>query len=226
MKFKITGHHRRFFDMNGFVEFENFFSPDDIDSLSESIDHLLIKRIDGFSQSTPPEKLFLFGRDLWRSDPKIALFVSLKKSADVATQLFNPPSFNQRGVRLAFDQLFETTSSTTFSPYLPIPLQAASCIRPLAGFILLHLTGEPREAPFFPKKRENIVFVAPHALVKWENFFERPFQRFFIVAYAPVQAHYLLEKNDPHTHSLKRLGYAFGDLLTSEHHPLVYRFSC
>jgi hypothetical protein len=54
-------------------------------------------------------------------------------------------------------------------------------------------------------------------------FFQEPKRSFLMIGYAPAKALYVCEKNDPNLHFLKKLGYAFGDHLNTNFHPLLYK---
>ncbi|QLH36192.1 MAG: hypothetical protein HWD61_08680 [Parachlamydiaceae bacterium] len=44
-----------------------------------------------------------------------------------------------------------------------------------------------------------------------------------LLAFADFRTVYILNENDPHTHTLKHLGYVFGDKLSDKLNPIVYR---
>jgi hypothetical protein len=102
-------------------------------------------------------------------------------------------------------------------------LNTVSSIQPLAGVLLFHLSGSSLPSPFLPSRPENVMVLSPDLTIPWEIFFQLPHQSYFLIAYAAPEAIYVLEKKDPHTHALKKLGYVFGDRLQNGHHPIVFR---
>jgi hypothetical protein len=43
-----------------------------------------------------------------------------------------------------------------------------------------------------------------------------------MIVYCTDKTVYVLEKRDPHTHALKKLGYGFGDRLEEKTHPIIF----
>lgn len=217
MRFKITGDHRKVLEKQKFIEFEDVFSLDQIDEASRHIDQVLAQRSRKLIDTQSPQELFQVGHDLWRDDKTLQNFVCNRGLAQLAAQLFE-----QKTIYLAFDQALRTTRRPGFPAALPATLQQKSCIQPLAGGVLIRLSGESHPSSMLPKKRENVVLLSSNLLLPWEMFFQEPEQSFLLIAYAPAKALYVLEKNDPHVHLLKKMGYVFGDHLNAEHHPVLY----
>jgi hypothetical protein len=217
MRFKIVGDHRNFFSKERHIEFEDVFSTDQIEKLSEHVDQVLAKRAHKLIETASPQDLYRVGRDLWRDDPVIREFVCNRRLAEVAAQLFD-----QKLLQLAFDQSLRTPVQSGYPSLTPSPLQQISCIQPLAGALILRLSGSAENLTLFPKKKENIVFIGPDLTIPWEVFFQEPAHSFLLIAYAPARALYILEKRDPHVHDLKKLGYGFGDNIKDPAHPIVF----
>ncbi|MBS0648579.1 MAG: hypothetical protein JSS10_05060 [Verrucomicrobia bacterium] len=217
MRFKITGDHRKVLEKQKFIEFEDVFSLDQIDEASSHVDQVLTQRSRGLIDTQSPPELFQVGHDLWRDDKTLQDLVCNRGLAQLAAQLFE-----QKTLYLAFDQALRTTRRCGFPSLAPTTLQRKSCIQPLTGAVLIRLSGESHPSSMLPKKRENVVLLSPDLLVPWEMFFQEPDQSFLLIAYASAKALYVLEKNDPHVHLLKKMGYVFGDRLNSEHHPVLY----
>jgi hypothetical protein len=218
MRFKITGEHRKVLEKQKYIEFEDLFSEEQLAPVSQHADQVLAKRGRQLITAQSATELFKLGRDLWRDDETVLNFVRHRGLAQLAGQLFN-----KKALHLAFDQALRTATRSGFPSAVPASLQQKSCIQPLAGAALIRLKGEDHAAPFFPKKKENVVFLAPDFIIPWEVFFQTPDESFLLVAYAPAKALYVLEKNDVHVHGLKKLGYGFGDSLNSSHHPILYK---
>jgi hypothetical protein len=218
MRFKVTGDHRKVFEKQHFIEFEDLFSIEQIEEAAKHVDQVLGQKARQLIDTQSAQELFKAGRDLWRSDETVRAFVCNRGMAQIAGQLFD-----KKALHLAFDQALRTALRPGFPSANPASLQKKSCIQPLAGAALIRLSGDSCPAPFFPKKRENIVLLAPDLTLPWEIFFQEPNQSFLLIAYAPAKALYVLEKNDSHVHDLKKLGYGFGDSLNATHHPILYK---
>ncbi len=216
MRFKIVGAHREFFQKNGFIEFESLLSHDEISLLTSSADKMLEQRLSGKLDFRSCEEMFRVGHDLWRHDTAFRKCALSYQQFNLAAELFKKPTLH-----LAFDQLLRTTTLPGFPGRVPASLHQVSSIAPLAGALLFHLSAAPPPSELIPRRPENGMFLSPDLIIPWQLFFELPHQSYLLIVYAPPGARYILQKNDPHTHSLKKLGYAFGDKLQAEHHPLL-----
>lgn len=218
MRFKVTGDHRKVLEKQRYIEFEDVFSTDELEKVSQHIDVVLGQRTRRLIETASCEELFRAGRDLWRDDSILKNFVSNRGVAQLAAELFQ-----QKTLCLAFDQSLRTTLRAGFSGATPATVQKKSCIQPLAGAVLVQLSGQSHSASILPKKRENAVFIAPQLTLPWEIFFQEPQSSFLLIGYASQKALYVCEKSDPNLHFLKKLGYVFGDHLNTDHHPLLYK---
>jgi hypothetical protein len=219
MRFKVTGDHRKVLEKQKFIEFEDLFTPEQLDEVSKHVDQVLAQRTRQLIDTQSSDELYKVGRDLWRDDKVIENFSCNRGLAGLAAQLFH-----QKALHLAFDQALRTTLRPGFIAGSPATIQQRSCIQPLAGSVLIQLSGTFNNfLSMLPKKRENIVVIAPGLIIPWEIFFQEPQHSFLLITYAPSKALYISEKTDIHVHGLKKLGYAFGDNLNTDRHPLLYK---
>ena len=218
MRFKVTGDHRKVLEKQKFIEFEDVFSLEEIEKASQHVDGVLAKKTKQLIDTQSCPELFHVGRDLWRDDPVLENFICNRGLAQLTAQLFQ-----QKTLYLGFDQALRTTTRPGFPGATPATLQQKSCIQPLVGVVLIRLSGESDPLSMLPKKRENVVLMAPNLILPWEMFFQEPKRSFLMIGYAPAKALYVCEKNDPNLHFLKKLGYAFGDHLNTNFHPLLYK---
>lgn len=217
MRFKITGHHRKIFETQKYITFENVLPITLVQEASLQADALLSKRLNHLIETTSAPELFKLGRDLWRQDETLKRLVHNRALAQIAGELFG-----HSALQLAYDQLLRTTSQPGYPGATTLSLQEISCIQPLAGAALIRLSGTSETYPLLPAKSEDVVFLSPTLSLPWELFFQEPQHSFLLIAYAPFKALYVLEKRDIHTHQLKKLGYGFGDSIHPPEHPLVY----
>ena len=218
MRFKVTGDHRKVLEKQKFIEFEDVFTLDQIDELSQHVDAVLGKRARQLIETQSSEELFKVGRDLWRDDELIKNISCNRGLAGLIAQLFH-----QKKLYLAFDQALRTTLRPGSTEGSPATIQQRSSIQPLAGGVLIQLAGTSNPLSMLPKKRENAVIISPELIIPWEIFFQEPSQSYLLITYAPDKALYIAEKRDLHVHALKKLGYVFGDKLNTDHHPLLYK---
>ena len=135
------------------------------------------------------------GRDLWRHSPGIKKIVHKRQLASVAAQLSD-----RKQLRLAFDQAGSLSS--------PLSLEQISCLKPLVIALVLKRDGG------------GIFFSSALPL---STLFQDKGESFFLIAYGANKIQYLLEKQDPYVHVLKRQGLVFGDLLSPATHPFLCR---
>jgi hypothetical protein len=214
MRFALDPDHREFFRKNHHIELEGLLEPSDIEPLKQGIDALLQKRLQKLCETKTPRELFLVGRNLYLEDPLLKRIVLHRKFGELASSLFE-----QKTIRLAYDQAICTKVIPGSVFTHPYSLQQISCFHPLCGGLILRLSSDAHSPTFLPKNIGSGVFFSADYALPLHELFQAPNQTFILIAYAPKSAQYFLEKNDPHTHAPKREGYVFGDLLRT---PIIY----
>lgn len=240
MKLSTAKEHRDFFHKNGWIEFEEFLSNENLAQTGKAVDQVLSERLktsEAQLRFISPEMLFLQGRDLWRSSPSLHKLAAQVRFAEIASELIE-----KKPLRLGYDQLIPAPAhmqsgdgrEAVYAHFLeqPAALESVSCLKGvLCGLIwaLDDLVQNVEEAPLaegidiFPKKGGNAIYFKPDVLINWKALYSHPGQRFYMVVYTSAFSLYILQPQDPHTHSLKRLGYIFNDKLNDRLHPIVYR---
>lgn len=239
MKFAIVKEHRDFFQKNGWIEFENFLSPDELTHVNHALDQALAERL-----HTPVEKLrqlssdqqYVQSRDLWRLNDSLRKFATQPRLAEIASELIE-----KKPLRLGYDQLLPARYQPklvepTHSVYTHFIGQTAelatiSCVQEVLGGVMIALGGKKEDSAdreiegvsVFPSQPGNVIYFQPQLPVNWQNLYAYPGQRFYFIVYTTAVAHYHLQPKDPHTHTLKHLGYVFNDKLNDRLHPIVYR---
>ena len=217
MQFTLASAHQDFFSQHHYIEFDNFFSLEDITHLKQAIDESLLHREQKIIETRSPKELFKVGRDLWRDNPAIKKFVFHKRLAKIAS-----PLFQQSILRIAYDQALcsFSTGEPVFSE--PLSLQKISCFQSIVGGVIIRLTDDPSPPLPLPQKVGNVLFIGPTFPIPWSSFFQQTSQSFLLIAYCADKTVYVLEKMDPHVHALKKLGLGFGDRLEEKTHPIVF----
>lgn len=242
MKFAIVKEHRDFFQKKGWIEFEDFFSLDQINLLNQSIDQALSDRL-----SLPIERLnhqsseplFLHGRDLWRFNDRLKKFTVQPRLGEIASELIE-----RKPLRLGYDQFFPSLYQTKFpknegekvySTFIQqtASLEAVSSLQGIACGLMISLGGkagaEPSLIPevegmdVFSAQPGHALFFQPGAEVNWNSLYSHPGQRYYLIVFTQLTSFYHLQQRDPLTHFLKPLGYVFTDKLTDKLNPIVYR---
>lgn len=240
MKFAIAKEHRDFFQKQGWIEFENFLSADQLAQANQAIDQVLAERLQLPLErlpQLPSESSYLQGRDVWRSNPFLSKLVKQPRFAEIASELIET-----KPLRLGYDQVLPAPYSFKFSPLKQqvythfmeqtASLEAVSCLQGVVCGLILTLkhSGEPREGSsleginIFPTRSGSAIFFQPTISINWSALFScLPEERFYLIVYTQAMARYHLQPQDPHTHALKQLGYVFNDKLNDHLHPIVYR---
>jgi hypothetical protein len=223
MRFVLDINHQNFFLKHRYIEFEALLSLEQIALLQQEIDQTIAKRFTKLSDGSSKD-IFQAGYDLWRDNQVIKKIAFKNQFAEIASILFSTDP-----IRIAFDQ-YLATSPGSHQPFTEgLTLTQTSCAKPLAGALLLRLSEEPLVLPYeqplcpIPKQIGNVLFLSPLLPIHWNLLFSLQNTHLFLIAYAPKRALYHLEKQDPHTHAWKRLGYVFGDALTDSLHPILHR---
>lgn len=216
MSAAIGPEHRHFFTKNHYIEFEDLIK--DVDLTYEHIDKVLSDRTKKIIETRTPKELFIAGRDLFRDDP-IVKKISLSRSlAQIASLLFDTSP-----VRIAYDQSLRTTTLTRAPFAHPFSLAQVSCFQPILCGVIIRLSHDPNPPAFLPQRVGSGVFFQPDFSLPWSSFFQAPCQSFLLIAYAPTQCRYVMTHDDLHVHSLKKLGFGFGDALKQDTHPILYK---
>jgi len=246
MKFSTAKEHRDFFQKHGWIEFEGFIPADQLTLVNHAIDLVLAERskvIPERLKTLSSEKMFLEGRDLWRLSPFLQKYVAHSRFTEIASELIEVKS-----LRLGYDQFFPSRqekpfaneTSQVYSHFLEqiTPLQTVSCLKGIACGFMISLGGkevekgekieDPLENPVegidvFPREAGHVIFFQPNLVINWNQLYSHLGQKYYMVVYTQIHANYQLEPQDPHTHTLKRVGYVFNDKLDDRLNPIIYR---
>ena len=217
MQFTIASAHQDFFSDHQYIEFSNVFSLDEMKVLQDAIHSVLTQREQKIIETHSAKELFKAGRDLWRDNSAIKKIVLSRRLAKIASPLFQKPI-----IRIAYDQAL--CSFSPGEPLFPEPfsLQKVSCFQPICGAVILRLTDDPNPPAILPQKVGSALFVGPNFPLPWSSFLQQTPSSFFIIVYCTDKTVYVLEKQDSHTHALKKLGYGLGDRLEERTHPIIF----
>jgi len=193
MQMHITSQQIRTYAQFGWIEFEEFLSPEQCAAALNEIQTLLLRR--GHHRHLPLESTYQAGRDLWRqSQPLQQLLVSRHLSAAAATLSGKQP------LQLACDQWIPENY-----PLSPLNMQAHLSFQGLVCGCLLSFEGE---------LAGRARFCQPDRLPRFEKSSQ------LLIAYGSLQTIYIHNSADPCNPQLKGLGYQFGDRLLPKTHPL------
>lgn len=201
MRYVLASEHRDHFAKQGHISFDEVLPLD----LIEKAEKIVTKN----------------ERDLWRKYEAVKQLVFQRTCAHIAAELTRSPI-----VRIGFDQSLCANLPFPFSE-MTYSLSDLSCMQPLLCGLMIRLTdGDlPAKTTVFcpcPEKRGSALFFSPKTLITLEPLCHLPEQKFLLVAYIGKQAMYVAREKDPFLHTLKSLGYAFGDHFNTATHPQVF----
>jgi len=183
----------------GFIEFEELYSQEETTLLHSLLEKTLANLI------TPSDDKLLFGYDLQRETPPLLQALHFSRLAQIAS-----PLFQQKRLRVAFTQ------------YLPCykteaTIQEISSFSEILGAVFINL-GAPAnpEIPYLPQSQGSGCFISGELPID----FSKLNAPLLLIVFAGERARYHYQEKDPHIHKLKKLGYAFGERITVETHPL------
>lgn len=241
MKFSTAKEHRDFFQKHGWIEFDDLLSPEQLNTANQEIDQVLAERLNvsvSRLKTFGSEKIYLHGHDVWRSKSFLQKLITQTRFAEIASELIE-----RRPLRLGYDQLFPARmqkpfsdeAAQVYSQFLEqtTSLESVCCLQGVICGFMISLSDQEVELSeekvslggidIFPSRPGNVIFFQPNVLINWSDLYSHLGQRFYMVVYTQPYANYLLEPKDPHTHSLKRLGYIFNDKLNDALNPIIYR---
>lgn len=196
------------FRKQGFLELEALLSLEEAKVLKTLLDDSLASHLGIMPEkisSITLQKRFLSGYELQLDNLPLKKALKLSKLGQIGADLFH-----QHALCLGFTQYY---------PCLPTPvcLKDISSLSEVCGGAFIGLSSS--ELPMTPQNSGNVLFFKPDLILPFPQF-DFPL---LLLAFTTDKARYIRQPSDPHTHFLKKLGLAFGDKVTSETHPQIFR---
>lgn len=216
MKITIDLAHQKYFKANGYIQFEEVFNSEQTRAINLEVNQVLAKRGDPNHSAPTAQAFFQKGRDVWRSSDHLNKHLNHRNLAGIASELVD-----YKPLRLGYDQYL--------LPPLPYPtehsLEQISCIQGIMCGVLICLVNAETVIPneIFPTKAGDATFFDANYDFPWDQMAALKDEAFLLIAYTGERALYVHQENDLHKYSLKEFGYNFGDRLTDQWHPIVYR---
>lgn len=154
-----------------------------------------------------------YERDVWRKSESLKQFI-LRKLGPIALVLTG-----KKQLRLGLDQWITEENR----PRTATTVKEMFCLQ---GFALGAVLAQNPKVPEtrsslgvlpLPSASENILFFKPELILDWPHVSSDV----FLILFTLPNAVYVQNLKDPATHGLKAFGYAFGDTLRNETHPLI-----
>ena len=209
--------HHDFFDKEGYIEFEELISQENLEKLAKAIRQQIGSRINQFPERLTHEKpirLYTNGRDLWRNHPEIKKQCANRNFASIAAGLVR-----EKSLRLALDQWippgFDWGTVSTLEDIIPVQGIVAG------AFIALDAGITDENPSIFPFNAGHVLFVKPGTPLPLADLSALRNQSFLLVVYGGSKSVYIHKETDPLTHYLKDYGYVYGDRLSDNLHPIL-----
>lgn len=237
MLHQLSNHVLSEYKSKGFTEIEELFSDQETAELFQAIQD---------AETPIMASSFLAGRNLFESSKRLQNIIFGPKNSHIASTLSH-----QKALQIGYDQLFFGSTDLKYLEMLPefASLNEMSSMNGIAIGMLLsvdvleppEITTEEPEAPIgrsktreevleeeaeiepisFPKEPKNALFFDPRVEIPWRAWFEDIKGTALLAVWVKPGARYVQTKLDPLNNALKNEGYAFGDVLLAETHPLV-----
>ncbi len=247
MKIAIAKEHREFYKKNGWIEFENILTNDQLVLFNRSIDQVLSEKLkvpEDKVVAVSSESAFQHGRDLWRSNEALRKLIFMPRIGEIVSELIE-----LKPLRIGYDQYLPPIAASSISKS-PLyhkflgdeqNLENMSSIKGVVAGLIICLTSTKEEVEenkevevnkqvevnnqidIFPNLPGHVIVINPTVSFNFSNLPTHPNQRYYLIVYVQNSSYYYLQPNDPHTHHLKKYGYVFNDKLSDKLNPVVYR---
>lgn len=194
MRYVVTIGQTSFFQKEGHIELEELFNQAEVQELYQLLEK---------AQSKTPSSE---GYELERTDQALHYAMHFQRLAHIAA-----PLFKQKRLRIGF---------TKYPPHYNLTgtILEISSLTDVHGGVLINLGATPPpDKTYLPRAPGNGTFISPEISIDFTSL-NAPY---LLVVFAGANARYILQETDPHTHRFKKFGYAFGDRITVETHPII-----
>jgi len=215
MRFALLKDHLDFFYQNHFIELEDLFTEKEMEALESSVEEVLTHRI---GKGRDPKEVYLNGQNAYQESSQIKKIVLNKNLASIASELTK-----MRTLRLASDQILsgENVEEPLFS--IEMALRDLCSLHKLRCGVILQISSPNELEDPLPKKSGSVTFFSPRLPISFDYLSNSPGLLQLVIFYASEPVTYTLTPTDPHTHALKKRGYAFGDQIERSVCPVVIK---
>lgn len=223
MKFELLDSFHQFFNRHGLIEFEETLPLKELDLLADKLQSQLALSLEGKPlEISSNADIWKAGRDLWLQDPSILKILTKSQIGAIASFLFK-----KRPLRLAYAQtLFNQSSDIPINQ--SYNLDEISSMTPILGGALLCFHSPISHAeegllPEITKQRTGrVIFFSATQPIDFPSLFAQKGLHCLLLCFAATKVRYKLQPLDINTHTLKKSGYVFGDLIKEKESPYLY----
>jgi|GEM_PF-1744259 len=221
MKFELSDSFAHFFARYGLIEFEDVFPEKDLKQLSLKLKTALEQSPEGKPLTIASNAdIWLAGRNLWMKDPSILKLLTKSPVGAIASFLFK-----KKPLRLGYTQTILANASDTLPAELKTLDQIGSLTPVLGGALLCFessIEEEEKDLPDLEKIRSGrIIFFSSEQTIPLPSLLGQKDLHCLLLCFAPQKVRYKLQPSDVHTHTLKKSGYVFGDLVGEKEIPYL-----
>jgi hypothetical protein len=208
MKLFVSSQQHEYFQTHHLIEFEGILPKEEVSVLQENIEKALSARLrvplERLGKESP-EKLFKAGLFLGAASSAIWKLMTSSKLSSLASQLCN-----QKPLRIGYDIYISPENAPFLNPIRPF--QEICCIQGMVGGIFICLEGE---------KVGNVVYFSPELQIEPSKIFGGA--PFLMMTYTHSSALFIRRVEDPLFLEMQERGYQYGDRLTDEFNPIIYK---
>lgn len=213
MRYAVDDRQISYFREHQYLELEGVLSEEMVGLINSQIDLQLERRIQnpGFDGYTPEQQIKA-GRDLWRDASAIRKRLLTRDLVQIVSALSDC-----RLIRLGCDQLLPAGMVVSE----PLTLNQQLCFQGLCAGMLVCLESGNGSNPL-PKDEGSVAIISPDYPLNLSQLAHGS-GRYLLIAFLKERAHYIEQPRDPNANYLKSLGYALGDRVNEQTHPLICR---
>jgi len=222
MRFAIVGEHRKVFEQNRSIHFEDLLSKTSLDKLKEGVEQTVFSKTHSpdWDSLTYPQ-VIQEGKDLAFQNEECKKIIHQKSFAELIHQLSNVKS-----LRYAFDQLIVRNRKHAGCQLSGFTLKDISQLQGTLFGLLLCIekngaTEETSSSLLNLKEGDGLIFQDSVPL-NLDLFAERP-ETYLLIVYAESKARIIYRDQASPFQGFKKYGYLSGDLLRDDTHPILIR---
>lgn len=223
MKFCLAKEHLDYFSKFGMLEIDSIFTQPQVTEIQLLINKILEQRFrSNIDKGISPRQsnLYELGHDLWRDDEDLKKLLFNKKISELGYELGFPTPF-----RIGSDQYLPADINFSsiitlddFSSFQGVIFGYLLCLEP----VVIEEESESEPCPFAAKKG-NVVLLNFNFPIDFSHLKNNKGAEYLLVTYISEKSIYSLKEQADHVHYLKKFGYAFGDRIKENTHPIIYR---
>ncbi|MFA6915584.1 MAG: hypothetical protein WC222_04245 [Parachlamydiales bacterium] len=231
MKFAVAPEQKSFFKHNQYIELDGLLNEKSFEILKSGVKKTLALRLnteESRLDKCTAQQLFTAGHDIWRSQNEVKKAIANNQIGEILYELMD-----ERPIRLGYDLVLPAARYASFSGAEPLhyskyieteqTLEKMGSIQGVLGGIIFCLEAPANPIPGWPSTPGSLLVVSNNYMLPLQHLQGYTGALYLAVVYCRDRSVYVVQQNDPHTHSYRQAGYNPGDRLNEKNNPVIYR---